>query len=87
MHTRELSPADMAMRNIVRQIGVGMPEGFSGDKYWAMTVETHDLFVDAVSACREEDTKANRDAVRLTGAEWRKAWRRAYKSFRDDRGA
>lgn len=85
--TRQMSPAEMAMRRVAEQIGTDMPTGFGGDKYWQMTVETHDEFVDAVALCRENDTQANRDAVRRTGSAWRKAWSRAYEAFRRDQEA
>lgn len=85
--TRQMSPAEMAMRRVAEQIGTDMPKGFSGDKYWLMTVETHDAFVDAVDVCRTHDTQANRDAVRQTGSAWRKAWTRAYDAFREDQEA
>lgn len=82
--TKVMSPADTAMKRVTGQIGEHMPEGFGGDQYWKMTVETHDAFVDAVALCRERDTQVNRDAVRQTGAAWRRAWAGAYEAFRKD---
>ncbi len=49
-------PAQIALRRIVADVSSIIPRGLKGDKYWQMTFEAHDRFIDAVRACERNDS-------------------------------
>ena len=84
MITRYEHPAQKALRRIVADVSSVIPRELKGDKYWTMTVEAHDAFIDAVRACETNDTAETRDAVRRTGAAWKASWVRAAEAWKRD---
>lgn len=80
-----MNPAQMALRRIVSDVSSMIPRELKGDKYWHMTSDANDRFVDAVRACEEIDSPENRDAVRVTGAAWKESWRLAIQAWMEDR--
>lgn len=77
-------PAQSALRRIVADVSSIIPRDLKGDKYWHMTTEAHDRFVDAVRACERVDSQYTRDEVRRTGAEWKDSWREAIAVWTED---
>lgn len=79
-------PAQKALRRVVAEVSAIIPRRLKGDKYWDMTVEAHDAFIDAVRACEAHDCAETRDEVRRTGRAWKEAWLRAGRAWAADQG-